>query len=281
MPSSNAVRALALAVVAALMGGCATSTKQTGYRDRLEMGFLTPDDIQRFRTPEQEQLALAANANDVRALHAQPLDFELMHAAGSGDVADIKALIDKGAQVNAIDAWGNSALLIASRAGEVDIARALLKAGAYVDGRGGSMSPLAAAALRGHTLLVRSLIRSGANVDAVGRNGLSALMNAAKLNHLGVAKVLLEAGANTRVVDRSGDNLLVVAVSENYPGLLALLLEQGVRPDMVDANGLTALYWAEYLLRPQMAQQLRDAGANPARKKTELVVSQPYNLGEF
>ena len=281
MPSFDAVRALALALMAGLLSGCATSPQQAAYRDRLEMGFLTPDDIERFRTPEEEQLALVARASDTRPLYAQPLDLELMQAAGSGNVVDIKALLGKGARVNAIDAWGNSALLIASREGEVESVRVLLKAGAYVDGRGGSMPPLAAAALRGHSILARQLIRSGANVNAVGSNGLSALMNAVKVNHLGVAKVLLEAGANTRVVDRSGDNLLAVAVSENYPGMLALLLKLGVTPDMADGNGLTALYWAEHLRRPEMAQQLRDAGADPTRRKTELIVSQPYNFGEF
>jgi hypothetical protein len=41
------------------------------------------------------------------------------------------------------------------------------------------------------------------------------------------------------------------------------------------------LYWAQYLDRPVMANLLRKAGANEARQKTELVVSQPYSLGEF
>lgn len=250
-----------MALLAGLLGGCAMSPEQED-RQRPEAGLVTSEDSERFTTPEQEQLAL-------------------MQAAGTGDIARIKTLLASGAQVNAIDAWGNSALLNAAREGEVESARILLKAGAYVDGRGGTMSPLAAAALRGHTILVRLLIRNDADVNAVGKNGLSALMNAAKLNHLGVVKVLLDAGASTRVLDRDGHNLLKVAVSENYPDMLALLLRQGVNPDLADSNGLTALYWAEYLERPELAQLLRNAGADPARKKTEIMVSQPYNFGEF
>ena len=283
MPSSNTAPATAwvLTLIAGLLGGCAMNPEQLAYRDRLELGFVTPQDIVHFRTPEREQMALVVDAREMLPRQAQEQDMQLMQAARRGDTAGIKALLAGGAQVNATDDWGNSPLLYAAREGEVESARMLLKAGAYVDGRGGTMPPLAAAALRGHTILVRLLIRNKADVNAVGENNLSALMNAVKLNHLGVAKVLLEAGANTRVLDRAGDNLLAVAVNKNYPDMLALLLKQGVNPDLADSNGLTALYWAEYLNRPALAQLLRDAGADPARKKTELVVSQPYNLGEF
>ena len=272
---------LALALIAGQLGACAMNPQQQAYRERLEMGFVTPEDIERFKTSEQDQLALNSDGRAVKTQYAQALDMQLIQAAGSGDIDHIKALLAHGAQVNAVDAWGNSALLNAAREGQVESARLLLKAGADVDGRGGTMPPLAAAALRGHTILVRLLIRNDANVNGVGENELSALMNAVKLNHVGVAKVLLDAGASTRVRDRAGDSLLAVAVSENYPNMLALLLKQGVNPDLTDSNGLTALYWAEYLKRPELAQLLRHAGADPARNKTEIIVSQPYNFGEF
>ena len=283
MPSSKVTPAVALAVVliAGLLGGCAMSPEQQAYRQRLEMGFVTPEDTQRFKISEREQFALIADARGVPPRYAQASDLQLMQAAGTGDLPRIAKLLANGAQVNAIDARGNTALLNAAREGQVESARLLLKAGAYVDGRGSTMSPLAAAALRGHTTLVRLLVRNEANVNAVGENELSALMNAVKLNRLGVVEVLIEAGANTRALDRAGDNLLAVAVSGNHPDMLALLLKLGVNPDLADSNGLTALYWAEYLNRPELAQLLRHAGADAARKKTEIVVSQPYNFGEF
>lgn len=257
------------------------TAEQKSYRQRLEMGFTTLEDIERFSTPEPEQQALIADASTLQPRYAQALDRQLMLAAGSGDVARIKALLAQGARANAVDEWGNSALLYAAREGQMESARILLKAGAYVDGRGGAMSPMAAAALRGHAIVVRLLIRNGADMNATGENGLSALMNAVKLGHREVAKALLDAGANTRVLDRDGQNLLGVAVNENDPDMLALLLSHNVNPDLADSNGLTALYWAEYLERPGMAQLLRNAGADPARKKTEIIVSQPYKFGEF
>ncbi len=281
MPSFNAKPGLVIALIASALGGCALSPQHVAYRDRLENHFLTQEDVQRFKTTEQEQLALVAAERDPDQQYAQATDLQLMKVIPVGNVADVKILLGRGAQVNAADQWGNTALLIAAREGEVEIVRTLLKAGADVNGRGGAMTPLAAAALRGTVVVARLLIRSGAHVNAVGSNGLTALMNAVKLNRLDVAKVLLEAGADTDGVDRMGANVLAVAVDENYPDMLALLLNHGVKPDMADSNGLTPLYWADYLKRADLAQQLRNAGADPARKKTELIVSNPYNLGEF
>lgn len=281
MPSSSVVPRFLVAGITCLLAGCAMNPQQLAYRERLELGFVTPEDIERFKTSEHEQLALVAEARGGVLRNSPVLDQQLMQAAGTGDVTRITALLAEGAQVNATDALGNTALLNAVREGDVESARVLLKAGAYADGRGGAMPPLAAAALRGHTIVARLLIRNDANVDAVGANELSALMNAVKLNHLGVAKVLIEAGANTRVLDRAGDNLLAVAVTEGYAEMLALLLKLGVPADLADRNGLTALYWADYLKRPDLSRLLLDAGADPARKKTEIRVSQSYQLGEF
>jgi len=285
MPSSRdasfALRRIAAVLAAGLLGACAMSPERQAYRERLESGFVTPQDIERFRTPEREQLALAAQARDFLPRDAQPPDKQLMQAAAAGDSARIKALLAQGAQVNAADARGNGALLLATREGEVESVRLLLDAGAHVEGRGGVMPPLAAAALRGHLTTVRLLLRNRADVNAVGENGLSALMNAVKLNHLGVAQALLEAGADKRVLDRAGDNLLVVAISQNQPAMLALLLAQGVAPDLADANGLTALYWAEHLQRTELGRLLRQAGADPARKKSGIVIRRPYDLREY
>ena len=281
MPSFDARPGWVIALIAGVLGGCAMSPEQIAYRDRLEGGFLTPEDVQRFKTTEQEQSALVAAQRDAVQQYAQTKDMDLMKAASTGNVTDVKALLGMGAQVNAADHWGNTALLLAAREGELETARTLLKAGAHVEGRGGAMTPFAVAALRGNVAMARLLIRNGANVNAVGSNGLSAFMHAVKLNRLDVAKVLLEAGARTDVVDRMGANVLAVAVDENYPDMLAFLVTHGVKPDMADSNGLTPLYWAEYLQRDELSQILRNAGADPARKKSEIVQSQPYNLGEF
>jgi ankyrin repeat protein len=193
----------------------------------------------------------------------------------------VKTLLASGAQVNAVDEWGNTALLLAVQEGSIDTVQQLLRAGALPEGRGGAMTPLGAAALRGHTMVARMLIRGNADVNAVGANGHTPLMNAVSLNRLEVTRVLMAAGANTSVLDRAGDNVLMVCVNKNYPDMLALLLTLGVKPDLVDTNGLTPLYWAQHLGLTALADVLRNSGAQEARMKTELVQAKPYSFGEF
>nr|WP_251140668.1 ankyrin repeat domain-containing protein [Rhodoferax sp. U11-2br] len=275
------MRVVACAALCVVMAGCAIDPQMLAYRDRLEQGAIGPEDSERFRTSPAETQALVASASDTLVQTASELDRALSKAAASGDVARIRQLIKAGAQVNAVDEWGNTALLMGAREGEMDSARALLRARADVDGRGGVMTPLAAAALRGHTQMVQLLLRFGADVNAVGLNEQTALMNAVKLNRLGAAQALLKAGASTRATDRMGDNLLVVCITEGYPEMLSLLLDNGADPDLADVNGLSPLYWAKLLKRSDMVQRLLAAGASPHRLKQMVRSSQPYTFQEF
>lgn len=279
MSNSKAVLVTIGAVI--WLTGCAMTPEQKAYRQRLELGVVAPQEVRRFRTPEQAQLRLSAAASDMLPVYARPLDRELIEAAGRGDSARIKQLLTAGAHANAIDEWRNTPLLSAAREGQVESARLLLDAGAEVDGRGGAMPPLAAAALRGHAIMVRLLLRHGARVDAPGANGLTALMNAVKLNQPEVARVLLEGGADTRVRDRDGQTLLGVAVHANFPEMLSLLVAHGVDPNIRDRSGLTALYWAQYLQRPELVAILQNAGADAERTEVKTVESRPYRFGEF
>jgi hypothetical protein len=285
MPSSELLAALVRGVFCAVLSvvvvGCAQDPQRLAYRDRLEQGAIGPDDIERFKTSQADGLALVASASDPMPRMASDLDMELIKLAASGDIPRLRQFIKDGAQVNAADAWGNTALLMSAREGEVDSARLLLRAGADVEGRGGAMTPLAGAALRGHTHMVQLLLRAGADVNVVGMNEQTPLMNAVKLNRLGAARALLKAGASTRVTDRAGDNLLVVAITENYPEMLSLLLELGANPDLADGNGLSPLYWAQLLNRPEMAKRLLSAGASPDRIKQVVRASRTYTFQEF
>ncbi len=285
MPSSEFHRTLWRGAWCALLGvvsaGCAHDAQTLAYRERLEQGAITPEETERFRSTQAEVLALTASASDPLPRYASELDAGLREAAARGDVARLRQLIKDGAQVNAVDAWGNTALLVAAREGEIDVARLLLRSLADVEGRGGSMTPLAAAALRGHTQMVQLLLRAGADVNAVGLNEQTPLMNAVKLNRTAVAQTLIKAGASTRITDRSGDNLLVVAITENQGDMLALLLDSGMDPNLPDANGLSPLYWAQQLQRPAMAQRLLAAGARTDRLKQTVRASRPYTFEEF
>lgn len=278
MPNSKCILVLGLAL---LLEGCAMSPEQRAYRQRLEQGFAAPDDIQYFKGPNVERLGLKATANAVSPLRATPLDQALMIAAGVGDTGRIKKLLADGARVNATDAWGNTPLLRAVQSGNVDGVRLLLRKGADVNGRDGALSPLGAAALLGYDSVAKLLIRNGADVNVRDRNGQTPLMSAVKLNHPAMVALLLDAGANGAVRFRDGENLLVLAINQNAYDMLDLLLRRGLNPNLPDAHGLTALYWAELQQKPELAQRLLAAGADPARAQVKILESRAYDNGEF
>ncbi|WP_382160847.1 ankyrin repeat domain-containing protein [Hydrogenophaga sp. ANAO-22] len=285
MRSSEDARRLAWCTTLALaagLGACAQhDPRQLALRDRIEQGALTPEDSERFFTGEREHQAVVSARRDVPPRLASALDRDLAQAVASGEVERARQLIKDGAQVNAVDAGGQTALLIAARAGDLEMARLLLRSAADPNGRGGPFTPLGAAALHGHAPLVRLLLRAGAEVDAVGLNGQTPLMNAIKLDRLDAAALLLQAGADTRTADRSGDDPLVAAIHEDRPRMLDLLLAHGADPNRADANGLTPLYWARQLQRDALAQRLLAVGAREDQQRQTLRASRPYPKEDF
>lgn len=279
---SGVARALLTGTLCAILHGCAQhGPEQLALRDRIEQDALIPRDRDRFYTTEREQQAAVASANDPAIHLASGLDQQLIRAAGGADVVVVRQLIKDGAQVNAVDEWGTTALLLAAREGDLETARALLRVGADVDGRTGPLTPLGQAAMRGHSHMVRLLLRAGAQVDDTGPNETTPLMNAVKRNHPEVVSQLLKAGADTQVKDRSGAGLLLVAVNDNLPQVLAVLLNQGLDPNQADAQGFTALYRANQLKREALAEQLVQAGAQVDRPRQVLRASRPFPKEDF
>ena len=88
-----------------------------------------------------------------------------------------QVLLEGGAQVDACDTEGRTALRAAAWAGHQRVVDALLSCGALVDGQDRQgRTPLIAAAYMGHADIVAALLRAGAvadHVDCEGRTALS------------------------------------------------------------------------------------------------------------
>lgn len=245
MPSS---KPFGLGLCALLLSGCALPPEQLALRQRLEAGVQTPEDAVRFKTPDTAYAQLTASGQDWPQTAAPEQAAALLQAAQQGDANTV---------------------------------RRLLREGAPVEGRNGAMTPLAAAAMGGHTEVVRLLLINGARTDTSNEAGESALMRAVRMNRVATASVLLDAGASTTVRNRQGDGLCMVAISENFPAMLSLLLAKGVNPNTPDRDGLTPLYWTDYLQREELTHLLLAAGANPQVKKVVVPVASGYAMGEF
>src|SRR5208337_5502443 len=104
---------------------------------------------------------------------------DLWQAAKRGDLPEIKSLLDKGAEVNAKNDNGSTALMAASLQGHPEIVQALLAKGAEVNAKNNNGSTaLMAACLQGHREIVEALLAKGAEVNVKNNNGSTALMAA-------------------------------------------------------------------------------------------------------
>src|SRR5262245_60563643 len=89
----------------------------------------------------------------------------------------------------------NEALRTAARIGDTAQVRALLEAGADPNAEQRSYSPLMFAAGNGHVEMTRLLLARGATVDHRDHNGDRALLWAAQRGHVETVRMLLAAGA--------------------------------------------------------------------------------------
>jgi ankyrin repeat protein len=107
------------------------------------------------------------------------LDERLRDAAWDDDVARARRLVRQGADVNAKDETEQSAYLIATSEGYLDLLRLTLRHGAHVDDKDSwNGTGLIRAAERGHGLVVGELLRAGIDRDHVNRIGYQAIHEA-------------------------------------------------------------------------------------------------------
>jgi ankyrin repeat protein len=163
-------------------------------------------------------------------------------AAMRGDRADVLAMIKQGADVNAPQGDGVTALHWAARQGDADLVTALVAAGAKVrvDTRLGAYTPLHLAAERGSAPIVKALVKAGAIVDAKTSTGATPLMFAAASGDTGAIAALLDGGASVNAAEN--DRLqtpLIFAVAGNRLDAVRMLIARGA--DLNLATKLTDL----------------------------------------
>jgi ankyrin repeat protein len=165
----------------------------------------------------------------------------LVDASARGDLTAVRALIGKKTDVNAARVDGMTALHAAVHADRLDIADALLRAGAKAaapDRYG--VTPLYLAAVNGNADMIRRLIDAGVDPNAADPGGETALMTAARTGAPAALRALLERGATVDAREPEfGQTALMIAVRENNDASVQILLEAGASPNAQTRKGPT------------------------------------------
>ncbi|MBA3954640.1 ankyrin repeat domain-containing protein [Candidatus Dependentiae bacterium] len=133
------------------------------------------------------------------------LDCQLLNAAISGNEQVVQGLLDNGANPNAVDKNGNSALLLASRWNAV-VVKYLLKRGAWPNMQYAIQGKTAIewCILKGQTENLKFFIEAGANLDMLSSCGVSLLNTALKTKSKEIVNLLLRSGANPELWNKGG-----------------------------------------------------------------------------
>ncbi|MFL6132731.1 MAG: ankyrin repeat domain-containing protein [Nocardioidaceae bacterium] len=121
----------------------------------------------------------ATSAGKPSLADQERLDEQLRAAAWDNDVRRARRLIVRGADVNAKDETEQSAYLIATSEGYLDLLRLTLRSGASINDKDSwNGTGLIRAAERGHGLVVGALLQAGIDRDHVNRIGYQAVHEA-------------------------------------------------------------------------------------------------------
>lgn len=165
-----------------------------------------------------------------------PNNTPLYDAAKRGDTAEVRRLLEEGADPDEPNEHGWTALMIAVAQSEEETARLLLAKGAdpKID-------------------------------NLLDRN---ALMYASRYGNVELVRVLIQHGAPVNVADSTDPYALAIAAQQGHTDLVQLLLEAGADPTICDFSGKTAQDYAQAAGHGEIAAALRGARLRPPSVST-------------
>ncbi|HEU4331861.1 MAG TPA: ankyrin repeat domain-containing protein [Lapillicoccus sp.] len=219
---------LATAVVMALATACAAPEPS---------GAVTSSPISTSQEPTTSSTPEPTPITTPSPEDQAALDQQLRDAAWANDVAAARDLIARGANVNAKDETQQSAYLVTTSEGYLDLLNLTLDHGGDVASKDSfNGTGLIRAGERGHAGVVGRLIRAGVEVNHVNRLGWTALHEAIILGkgtsaYDDTVRVLVAGGADVRLPSRrDGVAPLDHARSKGYARQVATL-EKAIRQD--------------------------------------------------
>jgi ankyrin repeat protein len=226
----------------------------------------------------------AANVKDDRGITA------LMVSAYAGSAEAMQLLLDRGADVNAKNAFDSTAVMWSVT--DMQKVRMLVERGAEVNARSkpGRTAVMLAAMGNQSAEMVRFLVSENADLKAVDELKTTVLSAAAQGNDTETIRMLVDAGLDVNAPDFLGMTPFMYAAANGNTAAVKMMLAKGakvnhvgagksltVKNGLIDLGNFTALLLAAPFGPPELIQTLLDAGADvnakDARGMTPLMLA--------
>src|SRR5262249_4872651 len=194
-------------------------------------------------------------------VRAADLGEELLAAANKGDAKTVKALLARGASVNAKNPYGATALSFAADKGHLEVVKLLLQHKADVNARDTfyKATPLDRAVMRGHAPIIQALVEAGAEgtetalLSAVARGdtnlvrvildkgklkpeSLTKALAATPARHSSVVELLKKAGAKPKPADPKTEVKVDPVLLAAYAGTYRRVIRAGPKFELLAVN---------------------------------------------
>src|SRR5688500_14683064 len=184
---------------------------------------------------------------------------DAVHAVNNDDERTVADLLRRGLDVNTVGPNSESLLMIAARHGRPTMVKTIPDPRPRINARNAfGETALMLAAYQGHTEVVRQLLAQGAEIN---HEGWTPLMYAAAQNRIDIARILIGQGARINSTGDNGTTAMMMAAREGNLGMVLLLLEHGADPNLRNHDGQTALGLARAQEKREVVELLRRAGA--------------------
>jgi ankyrin repeat protein len=199
----------------------------------------------------------------------------LLNAANIGDLTDAQAALAEGADINTKKlcfSYGQTPLMAASHNGHTDVVKFLLEKGADVNAKNkyGDTALRNAVLLFNRAEVLKSVNNSDKDATFIAKR--MAMQDASEKVHAEIVKLLLDKGADVNTKTDNGTTALIEAASRGMTEAVRLLLDRGADANVMATDGDTALRLAKVQGYAEIVQMLEKVGAKAGEdKNTELI----------
>ncbi|AVF26498.1 ankyrin-repeat containing protein [Paenibacillus larvae subsp. larvae] len=207
-------------------------------------------------------------SNSQREKKVEMMNDELIFLAEKGDTENVLNLLNDGADINATDGHGRTAVMAATYNNKVDTVKVLIQKGADINIRDNNLdNVLLYAGAEGLLEIVKLAIDAGADTKITNRFGGTALIPASERGHVDIVKELLtHSDIDVNHVNNLYWTALLEAVilgdgGENYQKIIQLLVDHGADVHIGDRDGIPPLKHAQKRGFQEIESILKKSGA--------------------